>query len=257
MLEHDKMLSFPHITVSVVSHGHRDMVASLLRQLADLPDAHVGRVVVTHNLPDEILDKPDQAGYELVQLKNVKPLGFSENHNRAFAHCETPYFGVLNPDIKFEYGNPLPVLLKALTDDSRIGAVAPALVQPGTLHIEPNRRVVTPLELIRRRLPGYKPPAEPEWLVGAFLLIRSDVYQTLGGLDEGFRLYCEDVDFGVRMWSSGWVIRRVDTAKVVHLTQRRSHSALNFGFLHLMSLLRLWVKLMLLGCPRKRERRII
>lgn len=235
--------SRPRITVSVVSHGHRDMIASLLRQLAGLSDADVGRVVVTHNLPDKLLDKPDQAGYELVQLHNAKPLGFSENHNRAFRHCETAYFAVINPDITFQFGNPFPVLIKAMIDDVRLGAVAPALVQPGTLHIEPHRRIVTPLELIRHRLPGYSPPVEPDWLVGAFLLICSDVYRVLGGFDEKFKLYCEDVEFGVRMRSSGWVIRRIDIAKVVHLTQRRSHSAFKFFTLHLLSLLRFWVKL--------------
>jgi len=241
----------------VVSHGHREMVSSLLRQLADLSDADVGRVVVTHNLPDDDLDKPPQARYEFVQLHNANPLGFSANHNRAFKHCETPYFAVLNPDIEFQFGNPFPVLIEAMIDDARLGAVAPALVQPGTLHVEPNRRIVTPLELVLRRLPGYKPPAEPDWLVGAFLLIRSDMYKVLGGFDEGFRLYCEDVEFGVRMRSSGWAIRRIEIAKVIHLTQRRSHSAFKFGLLHLMSLFRFWAKLVFVGRPLNRERRSI
>lgn len=242
MLERDNMPSVPRITVSVVSHGHRDMIASLLRQLAELPDADVGRVVVTHNLPDEVLDRPDQAEYELVQLQNAKPLGFSENHNRAFAHCETPLFAVLNPDIEFQFGNPFPALIEAMVADARLGAVAPALVQPVTLLVEPNRRVVTPMELIRRHLPGYKPPEEPDWLVGAFLLIRSDFYKALGGFDESFRLYCEDVDFGVRLRGSGWTIRRIEQERVVHLTNRNSHRTLNYALMHIASLLRFWRK---------------
>jgi GT2 family glycosyltransferase len=258
MSAHDNSGSLtPRVTVSVVSHGHREMIVSLLRQLADLSDLDVGRVVVTHNLPDDDLKRPAHAGYELVQIHNAKPIGFAANHNRAFSQCNTLFFAVLNPDIEFQFGNPFPALLDAMVNDARLGAVAPALVQPVTLHIEPNRRIVTPLELVQRRLPGYKPPAEPDWLVGAFLLIQCDVYKVLGGFDEGFRLYCEDVDFGVRMRSSGWVIRRIEIAKVVHMTQRRSHYTFKFTFLHLMSLLRFWTKLVFVGSPLNRERRKI
>lgn len=247
MSAHNKESAIPRVTVSVVSHGQRDLVAVLLEQLAALRDPCLVLVIVVHNLPDIDLPKPQGAVFDLVQLHNTKPLGFSANHNLAFGHCKSPWFAVLNPDIEFQFGNPFPVLLEAMIDDERLGAVAPALLQPGTLHIEPNRRIVTPLELVLRRLPGYKPPAEPDWLVGAFLLIRSDVYKTLGGFDDRFRLYCEDVDLGARIRSSGWGIRRVEIAKVVHLTQRRSHWAFKFGLLHLMSLLRFWAKLVLIG----------
>lgn len=254
MPDSDQDSPIQRVTVSVVSHGQRDLVAALLEQISALRDPSLVLVVVVHNLPDVDLPKPQGALFNLMQLHNTKPLGFSANHNLAFGHCKTPWFAVLNPDIEFQFGNPFPALLEAMIDDDCLGAVAPALVQPGSLHVEPNRRIVTPLELVLRRLPRYKPPDEPDWLVGAFLLIWSDVYKTLGGFDDRFRLYCEDVDFGVRIRSSGWGIRRVEIAKVVHLTQRRSHSALKYGFLHLMSLLRFWIKLVFVGRPLNRER---
>jgi GT2 family glycosyltransferase len=234
------------VTVSVVSHGQRDLVAALLEQIAALRDPSLVLVVVVHNLPDVDIPKPQGALFNLVQLHNTKPLGFAANHNIAFGYCKTPWFAVLNPDIEFPFGNPFPALLEAMIDDDRLGAVAPALVQPGTLYVEPNRRVVTPWELVLRRLPGYKPPAEPDWLVGAFVFIRSDAYKALGGFDDRFRLYCEDVDFGVRLRSSCWSIKRIEIAKVVHLTQRRSHSTFKYGFLHLISLLRFWAKIVLI-----------
>jgi GT2 family glycosyltransferase len=172
-------------------------------------------------------------------------LGFGANHNLAFVHCKTPWFAVLNPDIEFPFGNPFPALLDAMIDDDRLGAVAPALVQPVTLQIEANRRVVTPLELISRRLPGYEPPNEPEWLVGAFLLMRSDAYKALGGFDERFGLYCEDVDLGMRIRQGGWIIRRLEDVKIVHLTQRNSHRRVKYSLIHILSLLRLWRKILL------------
>jgi GT2 family glycosyltransferase len=228
------------VTVSVVSHGQRDLVAALLEQITALRDPSLVLVVVVHNLPDVDLPKPQGALFDLVQLHNTKPFGFSANHNLAFGHCKTPWFAVLNPDLEFRFGNPFPALLSAMVADARLGAVAPTLVQPATLHIEPNRRVVTPWELIRRRLPGYKPPQEPEWLVGAFLLMRADAYKALGGFDEHFRLYCEDVDLGMRMRRGGWTICRLEDVKIVHLTQRNSHRRVKYSLIHILSLLRLW-----------------
>lgn len=235
----------PHVTVSVVSHGHHAMVASLLEQIAGLRNPDIARVIVVHNLPDDDMPKPLAAQFELIQLHNDKPKGFSANHNMAFAHCATPWFAVLNPDIEFQFGDPFPALLAAGAADPKLGVVAPALVQPGTFHVEPNRGVVTPLELVRRRLPGWRPPMEPTWLVGAFLLIRADVYREIGGFDERFRLYCEDVDLGVRIRRAGWEIRRIEATKVTHLTQRSSHRTLKYAVMHFGSLLRFWRKLVM------------
>lgn len=236
-------LPAPSVTVSVASHGQRNLVAALLEQLATLRDPSLARVVIVHNLPDADLPKPPDATFDLVQLHNPEPLGFSANHNRAFAHCVTPWFAVLNPDLEFRFGNPFPALLEAAAANSRLGAVAPTLLQPGTLHVEPPRDMVTPIELIRRRLPGFRPPSEPAWLVGAFIMFRTDSFAEIGGFDKRFRLYCEDVDIGMRLLASGWRIHRSTNVHVVHLTARHSHQRINYMLMHLHSLLLLWAKM--------------
>lgn len=231
------------ITVSIVSHGQRDPVTALISQIAALGDASIHRVIVTHNLPDSPLPPPAGCSFEWIQIHNPKPLGFSANHNQAFLRCETAWFAVLNPDIELPFGNPFPALLEAAHADPRLGAVAPTLIQPVTLHAEPPRGVVTPYEIIRRRLPGWKHPKEPSWLVGAFLLIRAEAFHSLKGFDERYTLYCEDVDLGIRMLSAGWRIRRLDRIRVLHQTQRNSHKKLKYTITHLGSLIRLWWKL--------------
>lgn len=231
------------ITVSVVSHDQRAMVAALIEQIAGLQNPDIVRVVLVHNLPDEDLPKPPSAAFDFLQRHNARPFGFAENHNLAFAHCSTPWFAVLNPDIEFSYGDPFFPLINAVITDPKIGAIAPTLLQPETLHAEPLRGVVTPFEIIFRRLPGWKPPLEPAWLVGAFLLLRSDAFRQLRGFDAGYRMYCEDVDLGMRMRDVGWNIRRAHDARVVHLTQRKSHRSFLYTWMHIMSLLRLWSKI--------------
>ncbi|HQT43650.1 MAG TPA: glycosyltransferase [Halothiobacillus sp.] len=228
------------ITVSVVSHGQRAMVARVVEQLAGLNNRDIKTVVVTHNLADENLPNPPNAAFDLIQIHNPKPLGFAANHNQAFQHCQTPWFAVLNPDLEFSFGDPFPSLLAAGEADSKLGMLAPLLIQPDTMEAEPNRGMVTPVEIIRRRLPGWKPPDKPTWLVGAFLFIRSDVFASVGGFDERYRLYCEDVDLSLRIQKNGMTVDRTIDAKVIHLTQRKSQRNPKYLILHLSSIWKLW-----------------
>lgn len=230
------------ITVSIVSHGHGQLVASELDQIAHLANSRVARVIVTHNLPDSQLAKPAGAMFDLIQLNNQQPHGFATNHNRAFEYCETPWFAVLNPDIEFVFGDPFPALLAAGTADRGLGIVAPALVQPDTMQKESERGRVTPYEIIRRRFPGWRAPQEPDWLAGAFLLIRREAFAQARGFDTAYRLYCEDVDLSMRIRALGWRIARIGGAAVVHHAQRQSHRSPRYLAWHVASLFRLWTR---------------
>lgn len=228
------------VTVSVASHGQGALVAELLKHLVALDNADVVRVVVVHNLPAPDLVAPPAARFELLQLHNEAPLGFAANHNLAFTRCCTPWFAVLNPDLDFSCGDPFPRLLEVAAADARLGAVAPVLLDPGTLTPAPARNLVTPMELVRRRLPGWAPPAQPQWLVGAFVLLRASAFRAVGGFDAGYRLYCEDVDLGLRLQLAGWGVQRIEDARVVHDKQQASHRRLRYLWWHVAGLARLW-----------------
>ncbi|OIQ88020.1 hypothetical protein GALL_301120 [mine drainage metagenome] len=127
------------LTVSVVSHGQRDMAARVLAQLADLGNPDIVLVVVVHNLLDQDLPKPPHATFALIQLHNPKPIGFAANHNQAFQYCYTKWFAVLNPDLEFPFGDPFPALLAAGEANPTLGMLAPLLIDPDTMQSEPNR----------------------------------------------------------------------------------------------------------------------
>ena len=68
-------------------------------------------------------------------------------------------------------------------------------------------------------------PLDVDWLLGAALLVRGDAFRELNGLDDGFRLYCEDIDLCWRLHDTGWKVRYLPTATVEHdlgeLTSKR------------------------------------
>ena len=114
----------------------------------------------------------------------------------------------------------------------RCGVAGPRMVYPdGTW--QPSRRrfptvagtIVrrTPLRLVvpQRRhfhLDSAVPtePVEADWMLGGFLMLRRAMLDELGGFDEGFRLYGEDIDLQYRAMRAGWERWYVPSAVVRH-----------------------------------------
>jgi len=59
-------------------------------------------------------------------------------------------------------------------------------------------------------------PAQADWLLGAFLLMRRSMLDELGGWDGGFRHYGEDIDLSYRAFRAGWERWYVPAARVTH-----------------------------------------
>lgn len=229
------------LTASVVSHGHGEMVSRLVAQLLLLPE--VGRVVVTLNVA-ESLDLPESD--RIVLKVNPKPQGFGANHNAAFAHADSPFFCVLNPDIEL-LANPFPKLLADLEHD-RAGLCAP-LILGADGHVEDSaRRFMTPWRILLRKLGlasgayrlvvGAKQPIYPEWVAGMFMLFNSETFQMLGGFDEAYFMYCEDADLCTRLWLKGDKVLLRPTVPVIHKAQRASRRSLRHLLWHLVSMVR-------------------
>jgi hypothetical protein len=176
-------------------------------------------------------------------LENERTLGFGSNINRGVAATTAPYVVVSNPDIEVAQG--AIATLAAFADARpRCGIAAPQLRYPdgswqpsrrsfptvrGTLvRRTPLRRVLHPERRQRHHyLLDERPtePAESDWFLGAFLLLRRQMLAELGGLDEGYHLYGEDIDLAYRAHRAGWERWYVPDAHVIHhhqaLTDRR------------------------------------
>jgi len=227
------------VTVSVVSHGHEETVHRLMLQLCGEAGSLVAHVVLTHNLPAQAVAAPPQGWpFRLTEVFNERPAGFGVNHNRAFAHCGTEFFCVLNPDIELTDPQVLAGLAQQLRQPE-VGCAYPLLLNPdGSRQNE--REVMTPMALVRRHVLR-QPAQHVDWVNGAFLMVRSNVWRSLAGFDEGFFMYCEDTDFCLRLQLAGWRLARADT-RAVHdaaWASRRLGRPLAW---HMRSLLRLWAK---------------
>lgn len=230
--------SLPPITVSIVSHGQLALVRPLLEELDRFCRASVAKVVLTLNIPE-----PDQAlaglalGFALERIENAAPKGFGANHNQAFARCETPWFLVLNPDIRLDADVLAPLLAQAAPD---AGLLTPRILEPGKPAPEQHRAIITPLEILTRRRPGYVRPAVPAWIPGLFMLFRSEAYRAVGGFDERFFMYGEDFDICARTRLAGWRLQVGEDLLARHEAQRASRSSRRHLYWHVTSLLKVW-----------------
>jgi GT2 family glycosyltransferase len=228
------------LILSVVSHGHGEMVSRLVEHVLNFPE--VKKVILTLNIPENL---PKISDSRIEVITNKIPKGFGANHNHAFKKFKSTAFCVLNPDIIF-YNNPFPSLIDALKDES-IGVVAPLVVQPN-LSIEDSMRLfLTPINILRRivgldlgsyQLRHQGSDLSPDWVAGMFMLFKSDIYSRVNGFDERYFMYCEDADICTRIWKSGYKVIGRPSAYVCHDARRASRKKLNHFYWHLASIFR-------------------
>lgn len=225
------------VTVSIVSHGQLALVRPLMEELDRFSSGMVAKVVLTINIPEADLLAGATWGFEIERIENAAPRGFGANHNSAFAHCATPWFLVLNPDIRFDADVLAPLLAQA---SPRSGLLTPRILEPGKPAPEQHRAIITPHEIVARKRPGYVRPAVPHWIPGLFMLFRSEAFRTIGGFDERFFMYGEDFDICARTQLAGWMLQVAEDLLARHDARRASRTDAKHLYWHITSLLKVW-----------------
>lgn len=226
------------LVVSIVSHGHGLQVQALLDELAAMAASSVTRIVLTLNVP-EAAPVPPATGwpFALQVRRNPAALGFGANHNRALAGAVEPHVCVLNPDVSLAGADPFGALLQAASAPG-VGCAYPAQVDSRGKLQDFERALPTPAALFRRRGLG-RPETRVDWVNAACLVMPRAAWEAVGGFDERYFMYCEDVDLCLRLRRAGWSLQRA-AASVVHAGERASHRRLRHLGWHVSSLLRLW-----------------
>ena len=232
----------PQVSISVVSHGHGPLVRDLLKDIERF--CRNVEVLLTVNVPEAPPFAENDFGLPLRMLRNAAPRGFGANHNAAFAAAAGGYFCVLNPDIRMTM-DPFPPLIEALAD-GRIGVAAPRIVSPEGRTEDSARRFPTLGTIVRKaftRAPRHDyeiagAPFHPEWVAGMFMLFRSAVYREIGGFDERYFLYYEDVDLCLRLRRQGYDVVLDPRATALHDARRASHRDVTHLLWHGRSLIR-------------------
>jgi len=251
----------PPIHVSVVSHRHGALVGTLLEGLAAGDGPEHLTVTLTVNVPEPLALAPQGYGFPLQLRHNAEPRGFGANHNAAFrsqdASRRSPFYCVLNPDTRVA-PQVLQRLAGRLSADPGLGVVAPLVRDPSGAVEDSMRRVPSPWTLARKLLGGrvgneYVVDGglfHPDWVAGICMVFPSSVYARLGGFDERYWLYYEDVDLCCRLRAAGYTIAVDPGAAIVHDARRASRSDARMFGLHARSVLRFFSSATYRRCRR-------
>jgi GT2 family glycosyltransferase len=194
-----------------------------LRSLEGLP-----AVVVDNASADGSADLVAASFPKARLVRNGENRGFGAAVNQALAKVETPFVLLLNSDAELRPGA-LRTLASRLEAEPALAAVGPKVLGPegpevsfggfpGLLEDFRQRGLVRGAsDTARARVARLtEAPFEPAWVSGACLLARVEALREVGGFDEGFFLYCEDVDLCLRLASRGHRVAFDPRAEVAH-----------------------------------------
>lgn len=208
----------PAVDVVVVAYNSRDTLRACVEPLACADWLNL--IVVDNKSPDDsaavVADLPVQV------IRAPRNGGFAYGCNLGIAAGDAEHVLLLNPDAAIEPEG-VGVLRDALRADPRLGGVGPRVLDSdGRLAFSqrrfPRLRSTYAQGLFLHRLaplaswsdevvrdPGaYERPGSPDWISGCCALLRRDAVEAIGGLDEGFFLFSEEIDLFQRLAAAGW-----------------------------------------------------
>jgi len=234
----------PRVDVGVVTWNTADLTAQALRHLLDHDQGADLRLLVRDNgSTDGTPDRLRQAVPEADVDAGRDNLGFAAGVNTLLRRSDAPWFLALNSDA-WPAPGAIGRMVATASRSGRVAAVAPRLERPdGTLehstHPFPSLAVAAVTALGgERRLPhrvadrmllepawDHRRDREVDWAVGAALLMRREAIDDVGGFDERFFMYAEDLAWCHRARSRGWSIRFDAGAVVVHVGNASGRSS--------------------------------
>lgn len=191
-------------------------------------------VVVDNASSDGSLEAAAGADPALVLVRTGANLGFGAGANRGAARVEHELILVCNPDIETE-ANAVKELVAALDRDPGAGIVGPRIENTdGTVYPSPRTfpalgvavghaflGLVMPRNRYTRRYrmldaDRTRSASAVDWVSGSCFLVRASTWRDLGGFDEAYFMYAEDVDLCWRAGRAGWRTAFEPAARVVH-----------------------------------------
>lgn len=225
------------LNISIINYRTAKLTAKCLKSILTKKwKTHYKIYVVDNGSNDGSLEYLKKNFPEVNFIESKKNLGFAGGHNLVLKSTSAKYFLILNSDVE--------VLENALDNfvqfmDKNDFAVAGCYLYNKDMTFQPNGGdlpTATPvfiwisglddiLYFIREHLPSlhrkfksyYSSGKEVGWVGGTAMLIRSDILEKIGFLDDHIFMYGEDIEFCLRAKKGGFKVGWTDNTKMVHM----------------------------------------
>lgn len=224
------------ISVVIVNYKVKEYISNLLSSLEKAKgELSLQIIVVDNNSGDDSISYLSKRYPEVTYIENQENLGFGKANNQALDIADGEYTLIINPDTLVSEDT-LQVLVAHMIENDRCGACGCKILNPdGSFAPESKRSVPTLRTAISKVLGlnsifpksklfgsyylGWIDPDEPAQipvLSGSFMFWRTNVLKTLGGFDERFFMYGEDIDLCYRIQDTGYHIDYVPATSIIH-----------------------------------------
>lgn len=226
-------MTIPSLSVIVVSWNTRDLTLGCLEAVATGTSTPHDLVVVDNASSDGSAAAVRERFPDIALVESNANLGFAGGVNLGLQHARGDRILLLNPDARPEPGA-IDLLVDYLAFNPDVAIVGPRLLNPdGSLQPSAHRFYSTGWSLVENELVAriwpwrhslspvltlfsHDTPRAVDWVSGACLLARREVFETVGPLDESFWMYGEEVDWQWRARKAGFRAHFVPAALVVH-----------------------------------------
>ena len=225
-------MPLPNASIIILSWNVRDLLRVCLASLPFI-QSNIEVIVVDAASADGSAEmvRAEFPGVKLIT--SPENLGYTRGNNLGLRAAVGRYLLILNPDTEI-VGEAIAQMLAYMDAHPRIGVLGPQLLySDGTVQSTRRRfpslatgffestwfQPLAPRRLLdhyyARDLPD-DAIGEVDWVVGAALLVRREAYEQVGGFDEGYFMYSEEIDWCRRMKAAGWQVVYFPSACIVH-----------------------------------------
>src|SRR5215468_6715716 len=231
------------LSIIIVNWNGRDLLAKCIESIIKHPPSAPYEIVVVDNASTdgsvEWLRATQSNGllneFKLRLIENVENVGFGRANNIAFSQTSSRMLFLLNSDTEVREGA-IDKLIQTLKSNEKNGGCGPKLLNTdGSLQPSVYRNPLTAWEILVSGLRLYyllpkriraelllgtywdhSRPRTTRMLSGAAILLRREAIDSVGGFDEEFYFYGEDIELCLRIVNSGWKLLFEPDAQVVH-----------------------------------------
>ncbi len=232
------------VSAAIVTYNDADRIGKACASIVENTKKYPLKLTVVDNAScDNSIAVARENGAEIISLN--KNLGFGAAHNKLLETEMGKYHFVINPDI-YIGSDVLSSLVDFMEENSDVVMVMPKILNPDGTEQKLPKEKPTFKRLFLGRI-SKKVRDEYIWAhkqidsvvdidfcTGCFFCIRSEVFKSLGGFDERYFMYLEDVDLTLKAKKVGRVVMQPNES-VVHEWERQSAKSLKYFLIHISS----------------------
>lgn len=246
----------PDISIVIIEYFSLDDISYCISNIALKLDSISYEIIVSSNScysEEEQIDIRKKIP-NAIWTFNEKNGGFAYGMNQGLALSRGKYLIIANPDVIILDG--FSEMVTFMDSNQNVGAIGPKIIDEKGILQDSCRPYISVWKFLSRQMKrvffnktivyekdfDYDKIQTVDWIIGAFIMVRREVFEIAGGLDENYFLYVEDLDWCSNIRQCGFEIVYYPKMIIQYKGSRAARKKINYTTIYLRSQLTFWKK---------------